>query len=548
MMYEKIKVNFMRFFPFLAPTLIFLLTACALEADKEKPNIVLIMADDMGYSDIGSYGGEIQTPALDALAENGLRFTDFHNAARCCPTRASLLTGLYPHQAGVGLMVYRNYGGSYQGFLNNQSVALAEVLKEAGYKTLMSGKWHVGHQKGQWPTDRGFDRFYGIHIHVDSYWKVLDGCDVYLDDQLVIPDTSDPINHLFPEKDWYSTDAFTDYALHFLDEEVRKQENDQPFFLYLAYNSPHWPLEAPDEDIEKYRGRYMEGWDVLRQAKFNRMKNIGILSEHAVLSHSDAPPWDSISSRDRRELDFRRAMYAAQIDRMDQNIGRLVDYLKSIGEYENTLILFLSDNGCSAEPETELFGYKWGVNTSDNYAEWKEESGRSSSQGLAWANFSNIPFRKYKKWAHEGGTATPLIAHWPEKIVGAGRLAPQTGHVIDIMATLVDIADGSYPVTYQGQQIIPLEGRSLLPYFLNRERSPHPYLYWEHLGNRAIRKGDWKLVALSQGEWELYNLNEDPTESKDLVDQKPELVKELTAVYQAWAEKNGVRKWPLEGK
>ena len=262
---------------------IFLFIGCSNVTQKDdRPNIVLILVDDMGFSDLGCYGGEINTPNMDALAYEGLRFSNFYNTGRCCPTRASLLTGLYPHQAGVGRMVYQNNGGAYQGFLNKQAVTLAETLKPAGYKTLMAGKWHVGHQPGQWPTDRGFERFYGINIHVDSYYKVLKGCEVYLDGELVIPETDDPLNHLHPEQDWYTTDVFTDYAMHFLSEET--QNIDQPFFLYLAYNAPHFPIEAPDEDIAKYRGKYMEGWDNLREEKFVRMKELGIIPSNSVLS------------------------------------------------------------------------------------------------------------------------------------------------------------------------------------------------------------------------------------------------------------------------
>jgi len=533
----------------LCASIFFLAESCTnsnKQGTAKRPNIVLIMADDMGYSDIGCYGGEIQTPHLDQLAKGGLRFTNFYNAARCCPTRASLLTGLYPHQAGVGLMVYNNYGGSYQGFLNEESVTLAEVLKEAGYKTMMSGKWHVGHREGQWPTDRGFDRFYGIHIHVDSYWKVLEGCDVYLDGKLLIPDTTDPVNHLHPEEDWYTTDVFTDYAVHFLDEEVRDREEEQPFFLYLAYNAPHWPLEAPDEDIEKYREQYLEGWEVLRQEKFDRMKAMGVLEEGAALSPSDAPDWDTLSQADRAELDFRRAMYAAQIDRMDQNIGKLVNHLKEIGEYENTLILFLSDNGCSAEPEWKDFGYKFEENTMANYEEWKEESGRSSSQGRAWANASNTPFRLYKKWTHEGGSATPLIAHWPGQITEEGGFNRQPGHLIDIMATLVDVAGANYPATYHGNTVTEMQGKSLTPFFRDEAREPHKYLFWEHMGNRAVRKGEWKLVAESGQNWQLYNLAQDPAELSNLIGEQPELTVELKDAYSAWADKVGVKPWPIK--
>lgn len=513
----------------------------------QRPNIVLIMADDMGYSDLGSYGGEINTPNLDKLAENGLRYTNFYNAARCSPTRASLLTGLYPHQAGVAKLVYRNNGGAYQGYLNKQSVTLAEVLNKAGYKTMMSGKWHVGHkERAHWPVNRGFDRFYGIHIHVDSYYKVLNCCSVYLDGKEHIAPTKDPQNSLHPEKDWYTTDAFTDYGIHFLNEEVRDQQSDQPFFLYMAYNSPHWPLEAPDEDIKKYRGDYMEGWDKLRKEKFKRMKKMGLLKPEAELSPTNNPKWDNLDMQTRRELDFRRAIYAAQIDRMDQNIGRLVDHLKEINEFENTLILFLSDNGSSGEPAREVFGFKWGENTIENYPQWKEDGRRSSSQGMAWANYSNVPFRKYKRWTHEGGIATPLIAHWPGKIENAGGFNGRVGHVMDIMPTILELAGADYPKKYKGHSIQPMEGKSLLPSFKGRDSSPRGYLFWEHIGNRAVRKGDWKLVAEAGEEWELYNLANDPTELNNLARERPEMVEKLKTAYDQWAQNNDVRDWPLE--
>ncbi|UJH67832.1 arylsulfatase [Allomuricauda sp. SCSIO 65647] len=516
------------------------------EAFVGRPNIVLILADDMGYSDLGSYGGEISTPNIDSLAYGGIRFTNFYNAARCCPTRASLLTGVYPHQAGVGRMVYGDYGGAYQGFLNRTSVTLAEVLKEAGYKTMMSGKWHVGHKESQqWPTGRGFDRFYGINIHVDSYWKVLKNCDVYLDGKLHIPATDDPKNDLHPEQDWYTTDVFTDYGIHFLNQEVAEaQDGDRPFFLYMAYNAPHFPLEAPDDDIAKYQGRYMEGWDKLREEKHRRMKEMGIVPPHTILSPPDNVKWDSLSIEDRENLDFRRAIYAAQIDRMDQNIGRLVAHLKQIGEYENTLILFLSDNGCSAE--TDMFGMNWDKYKRHNYEVWKEESGWSVSQGQAWANVSNVPFRRYKRYTHEGGTATPLIAHWPKKIQTGGGINTDTGHIVDIMATLVEVAEADYPQQYNGNQITSLEGKSLLPLLENDQREGHQYIFWEHLGHRAVRKGDWKLVAVNAQPWELYHLGEDPTELNNLVDERPESVEELQKAYFAWAEKTGVREVPLK--
>ncbi|WP_299556374.1 arylsulfatase [Seonamhaeicola sp.] len=513
--------------------------------EDERPNIVLILADDLGYSDLGSYGGEINTPNLDSLAYGGLRLTNFYNSGRCCPTRASLLTGVYAHQAGIGNMVYgKNLGGGYQGYLNNTTVTLAEVLKEAGYKTMMSGKWHVGHkEEAQWPTSRGFDRFYGINIHIDSYWKVLEGCDVYLDGKLHIPATADPKNDLHPEQDWYTTDVFTDYGIHFLNEEVKNGKDNKPFFLYMAYNAPHFPLEAPDEDIAKYRGKYMEGWDKLREEKHVRMKKLGVIPQNAVLSPPDNVNWDSLPQIDKENLDFRRAMYAAQIDRMDQNIGRLIQHLKEIGKYDNTLIIFLSDNGCSAE--RGMFGLKWEENKMANYNEWKEESGWSVSQGQAWANVSNVPFRLYKRYVHQGGTATPFIAHWPNKIK-EGQINDYRGHIVDIMATLQDLGEATYPETFNGNKIIPKEGITLTPLFEGNRVEEHDYIFWEHIGNRAVRKGDWKLVAVSQKPWELYNLKEDPTELNNLIEEKPELVSELKDAYFNWAKKADVREWPLE--
>lgn len=517
------------------------------ELKGERPNIVLFLADDMGYSDLGSYGGEIKTPNLDGLAENGLRFTNFYNTARCSPSRASMLTGRYPHQAGVARLVYRDYGGAYQGYLNRESVILAEVLNEAGYKTMMSGKWHVGHKKEeQWPVNRGFDRFYGIHEHVDSYYTVLNCCSVYLDGKEHIAPTDNPENDLYPDKDWYTTDAFTDYGIRFLDEEVQDSKSDQPFFLYMAYNAPHWPLEAPDEDIETYRGEYMEGWNQLRKQKIKKMKEMGVIEESTELPPSGNPKWDTLSTETKEELDFRRAIYAAQIDRLDQNIGRLVDHLKEIGEYENTLIMFLSDNGSSGEPAEEAFGFKWGENIIDNYPEWKKDGRRSSSQGKVWANYSNVPFRKYKRWVHEGGIATPFIVHWPDKIQNEGGFNRSIGHLMDLMPTLIEVSGAEYPTEYNGNEIQPLEGKSLIPFFKGEERELHEYLFWEHIGNRAVRKGEWKLVAEEGKEWELYNLQKDPSETNNIISERPGTAEDLKAAYQQWAENNDVRDWPLE--
>lgn len=514
--------------------------------EAKRPNIVLIFADDLGYADLGAYGSKINTPNLDKLADNGIKFTQFYNGARCCPSRASLLTGLYGHQAGVGQMVYQNDGPGYLGYINEQSVTLAEVLKSAGYKTLMTGKWHVGHKEGQWPTDRGFDRFYGIHKHVDSYYKALKGCEVYLDDSLLIAANETPVNHLNPEQEWYTTDVFTDYAIEFIKEEP---EDEKPFFLYLAYNAPHFPLEAPLEDIKKYEGTYMEGWDKRRKEKLERMKQMGVLPAGTELSPSENAIWDTIPVEDKKELDFRRAIYAAQIDRMDQNIGRLISHLKETGSLDNTLIMFLSDNGSSAEAGTEenMYGMNWPENQRDNFEEWRKKGGWSVSQGRAWANLSNTPFRLYKRWTHEGGISTPFIAHWPEVIKQKGTITDQLGHIIDIMPTLVEATGAKYPDRYKGNTITPQEGRSLMPIFQGEQREEHEAVFWSHMGNNAVRMGKWKLVLAHGGEgWQLYDMSVDRAELNDLASENPAMVDKLQSYYDAWAKRSNVRPWPLK--
>ena len=329
----------------------------------QRPNVIILFADDLGYSDIGCFGGEIETPHLDELAGNGIRLSQFYNTGRCCPARASLLTGLYPHQAGVGMMVYRNSRPGYQGFLNDRCTTFAEVLRDAGYQTMMTGKWHAGHVPASRPEVRGFDRFTGIYLHIDSYWKVLRNCGVYQDQELLIPAAEEPVNPYRPTQEFYTTDFFTDAALDYIDQAVEQPE--KPFLLHLCYNAPHFPLEAPDELIQKYSGRYMAGWDELRRRKFRRMMKMGLLPERQRLpevnrwtGQRDAnlpfnnmvdgdplPLWKELSQSDQEELDFRRAIYAAQVDRMDQNIGRIIRRLKRHAILDNTLVLFFSDNG-----------------------------------------------------------------------------------------------------------------------------------------------------------------------------------------------------------
>jgi len=494
-----------------------------------KPNIIVIMCDDMGYSDIGCYGGEIRTPNLDRLAEDGLRFTQFYNTARCCPTRASLLTGLYSHQAGIGHMT-SDYGvPGYIGHLNKNCVTVAEALKPAGYRTFATGKWHVGAKDTNWwPLQRGFDRFYGVPEGGGFYFRPTAGRSVVLDNEVIHTRQSGPM----PEE-WYSTDAWTDYGIRFIEEAVQRKE---PFFFYLAHNAPHWPLQALEQDIAKYKGKYMKGWDVMRAERHARMIKMGIVRKGWPITARDekAQAWDQVEQDKKELMDTKMAIYAAQIDRVDQGIGRLIDKLKEFGVFENTLILFLADNGGCAEGGIWGFDRTQGrIGTDDSF----------SSYGLSWANASNTPFRLYKHWVHEGGIATPLIAHWPAVIKKRGGLTNQPGHVIDIMATCCDIGGAAYPKTFKGKEIIALEGKSLLPIFEGRRSDGREAIYWEHEGNRAVRKGKWKLVSKYPGAWELYDMEADRTETKNAAAEHPEVVEELTALYRAWAKRSFVTPW-----
>lgn len=497
----------------------------------KKPNIVLIMADDMGYSDIGCYGGEIQTPNIDRLANEGLRFTQFYNNAICVPTRASLLTGLYSQQVGV----YANSPG-----VMKNSVTLAEVLRQAGYTTLMTGKWHAE----ELPVERGFDHYYGL----------TDGCCNYfnpgpqrpgegypgrkpfprpwphwrqwaIDEQVFLPYTPDGEN-------FYTTDAFTDYAINYLDTCVKK---DKPFFLYLAYTAPHYPLHAWPKDIAKYRGKYLKGWDKLREERYQRMLKMKLIDDTWPLSPRDPEVigWADVENKD--EWDLKMAVYAAMIDRMDQNIGRVLTKIREMGEEDNTLVIFLSDNGGCAEE----------INIVPEFPPGVLESYRTVDP--PWANASNTPFRKYKVWDYEGGIHTPMIAYWPAVIKEGGRITKQVGHIIDIMATFADVSGAKYPSSYGGREIVPLEGKSLLPIFQGREREGHEALYWQIANgrHRAIRKGKWKLVSRSPKDpWELYDLETDKTELHDLSGKHPEVVRALSEMWEAWAVRCGI---PVKG-
>lgn len=491
---------------------------------EERPNIIIIMADDMGFSDIGCFGGEIDTPNLNTLAKNGVRFTQFYNTGRCCPTRASLLTGLYSHQAGIGHMTGDKGVPSYQGYLNDRCLTIAEALKPVGYRTLVSGKWHVGGRPAQWPLKRGFDRFYGIPQGGGIYFRLKKGRQLVLDDKSIQP----------PD-DWYVTDAFTDHAIEFVEESVTKKK---PFFLYLAHIAPHWPLKAPEKDIQKYLGKYQVGWDQIREDRYQRMVKMGLIKKNWPLAPRDVKsiPWTDEMKK--KEMDLRMATYAAQVDRIDQNVGKLMSKLKKLGADQNTLVMFLSDNGGS--PEGGRRGFMKGkpgakIGTADSFA----------SYGLSWANASNVPFRRYKSWVHEGGISTPLIVHWPARLKRKDELEQQVGHVIDLMPTCLDVAGASYPKMRKGKEVTPLPGTSLLPAFEGKtiERDA---LFWEHEGNRAVRVGKWKLVATHRGAWELYDLEADRTEVNDLAKKHPERVAELKQRYQKWAKDAGVMPWPVK--
>jgi arylsulfatase len=506
---------------------------------EKQPDIILILADDMGFSDIGCYGGEIPTPNLDALAANGLRFTQFYNTARCCPTRASLLTGLHPHQAGIGGMAEDPNSVTnpeerpgYRKVLNRNCVTIAEVLKTAGYHTYMAGKWHVGyHGPEKWPLARGFDRYYGILSGACSYLRPSGGRGLTLDNEPVPP----------PDGDYYTTDAFTDYALRF----IREQQDNEPFFLYLAFNAPHWPLHAKEEDIAKFVGKYLTGWDRLREERHARQIEMGIVREEWPLSPRDegARAWDDLTEEQKTELDYRMAVYAAQVHCMDHNIGRVVQAQKERGRLDDTLILFLSDNGGCAEPYNDLGGGAFAdINNPEKWG--------PISYGQGWANASNTPFRRFKVQVYEGGIATPLIAHWPARIQAQkGKLTDSPGYLPDIMPTVIESAGASYPETFGGNAIVPLEGASLMPVLEKGTRPSPEWLFWEHMDNAAVRQGRWKaLRAATRESWELYDMEADRTELQDRASESPELVKKLADRWQEWATTHQVLPKPKEWK
>lgn len=512
-------------------------------APAEKPNIVILFADDMGYSDIGCFGSEIQTPNIDRLAEEGLKMTNFYNAARCCPSRAALLTGLYPHQTGVGDMMSDDSVPGYRGFLNRECITLAELLGANGYHCMISGKWHVGYPEHAWPMKRGFHKQYCSNGTTGHYFGVARGRDYIIEDTLrEIPGEwikTGQIHYKPLENEdgsqWYATDAYTDRAMGYIDE-LRATDPDKPFFLYLPYTAPHWPLHAFEEDIRKYQGSYMIGWDSLRRQRYERMKELDIISADWKLSPRNprAKDWDALDDSTQRYYDRLMAVYAAMVDRMDQNIGRLLAHLDKTGDLDHTVIFFLSDNGaCHEAPHRGKPGALPGTPESFDGYEY------------SWANASNTPFSWFKHWTHEGGSATPFIAWYPD-MIESGRTDRQVAHIIDLMPTIAELTGSEYPETYNGNPVQPTEGLSLVPVFEGKQRKGHDVLYWQHEGNRAVRKGDWKIVSrfdyknMTHLPWELYDIPEDRSETRNLAGQYPEKVDSMIVLYDRWAERVNV--------
>ena len=550
-------------------TLLFFLTLTfpLLGFAAKRPNVVVVMADDMGWSDIGCYGSEIETPNLDRLAKNGLRFTQFYNTGRCCPTRATLLTGTYAHQAGIGHMMNDRGLPGYKGDLGNDVRTIAEVMKTADYSTYLSGKWHVtpkirpGDSQHNWPRQRGFDRFYGTIHGAGSFF---DPNSLTRGNTLISP-YADPE---YEPKTFYYTDAINDHAAKFITE----HKSDDPFFLYVAHTAPHWPMHALPKDMAKYKGRYDDGWEAMRKARYERQLKMGLIDEKWELSPRDGAAWKDAPDK---EWEIRlMEVYAAMVDRLDQGLGNVVSALEKRKMLDDTLILFLADNGGCAEGMGRRRGIQYKDKDPDQLKPMKPTDLQTDmiprrtregvvvkqgtevmtggpdtyhGYGLAWANASNTPFRQYKHWVHEGGISSPLVAHWPNGIDEKlnGKTDDQPTHLIDLMATCVDLGKATYPKKVEGIEIVPLQGVSIAPAFSGRKiNRPNP-IFWEHEGNRAIRIGKWKLVAKgARGAWELYDIDEDRTELNDLSEKQPGRAKEMANLWEAWAIEAKAKPWP----
>ena len=489
---------------------------------NERPNIIVILADDMGYSDLGCTGAEIETPNLDALAKSGVLFTHCYNTSRCCPSRAALLTGQYQWDAGLGHMnTTKSDLPEYQKALNDENVTIAEALQSDGYETVMSGKWHVGDKRDKWPDHRGFRHFYGtptgggIYFYPSKFYNRP----VFKNGVKQTPDSS-----------WYSTDGFTDFAVNFIKQ---NRDKSMPFFMYVAYIAPHFPLQAKKADIEKYAESYKVGYEAVRKARHSKQRNLGIVSADLPPSTSEFGDW--VAAKNKKSIARKMAVYAAQVDCMDQNVGKLTAALKEEGIYENTVIMFLSDNG----------GCPNSFNKTPNAQIGSRDSNASYGK---WYNVSNTPYRKAKSQVHEGGIITPLVMHWPAGIENVGSLVRQPIHIMDILPTCLEIAGTQYPTKFDSRKLDPIDGKSFADLVRSNGTKNSRKLFWEHQGNRAVRSGDWKLVSLHKEKWELYNLSVDPYEMNNLAGKQSGRVAELKSLYDDWATQHGVKSWPLKRK
>jgi arylsulfatase len=504
-------------------------------ADAEaaaRPNVVVILIDDMGFADLGCYGGEVPTPNIDKLAAGGVRFTQFYNTARCSPSRAALLTGVYPHQAGMGFLENLVVPGSKgtTGQLRDDCVTMGEVLGDAGYFTIMTGKWHLGQDRGTPPWEQGFARSLSANIG-----------ELYFPNQqqrraagITLNGTRHELEDPIFGKDWYGPDLITEWGLKFIDEAIAE---DKPFFYYLPHCATHFPLQAPKEDIERYRGKYKTDWDKLREARHKRQVEMGLVDANWIMAERppDVPDWNTLSDEDKDRFDHIMAIDAAMIDRLDRSVGVLVEGLRKRSVLDNTVIFVMCDNGGNAEsgPRGRLEG---------------EEPGGPKSVvflGQCWATVANTPFRRYKHFTHEGGISTPLIAHWPTGIDAArnGKLEHQPGHLVDIMPTVCEITGAKYPTEYKGHAIQPVEGASLVPALAGKRLDRKQPIFFAHEGNRAIRDGKWKLVMKFKGPWELYDIAADRTEQNDLIKKEPKIAIELARKWEEWAERADVDPW-----
>ncbi|WP_316808256.1 arylsulfatase [Pedobacter agri] len=500
---------------------------------QKKPNIILILVDDLGFSDTGPYGAnEIQTPNLNELAQGGLKLKEFYNNSICAPTRASVLTGQYQHKAGVGYFNVNLGLPAYQGFLNKESLTLAEVLKNGGYSTLMSGKWHVGDDQDQWPNQRGFDKFFGFIGGASNYYEIGN------QDKPTVPliKNNKPV-YIEPGK--YLTDEITNNALEFIADQDKEKK---PFFLYLAFNAPHWPLQALPADIEKYKETYKIGWDSLRKQRHQNAIKAGVISADQKIAEHDqlVKPWDKLTYDEQQYWQLRQAVFAAMIDHVDQSIGKLRSKLKELKKDDNTLIVFISDNGAQGGNGTRPY--------TQRTTETVGAPGSYEIQNSNWSQTGNSPLRNYKATPYEGGISAPFIAWYPAKIK-AGTIKKGTGHIIDLAPTFYEFAGAKYPTDFNGVKTNPLAGQSLLPILTgtaNEIQRAQP-LAWERGGNKAIRDGKWKLVAIAsnEGKYELYDIEKDRAENNDLAAKNPEIVAKLKAKYDEWAKRNDVVEYEI---